>query len=271
MEKLPIPEEDVVAIADIAPGVFGLRIIMVNVYAVVSDAGWMLIDTGLPHSRGRIKHWTEQHFGATPPNLILLTHAHFDHAGSVQQLAGEWNVPVFVHPLELPYVTGQSQYPPPDPSVGGGLFSLLSSTYPRDPVDLGPAVRTLPEDRSIPGFPDWRWIHTPGHTDGHVSLFREHDRLLMPGDAFCTTKQESFFAVATQRPELHGPPAYFTTDWEAARESVERLAILHPHTIAPGHGQPIAGPDVPANLEALAREFDIVARPAHGKYVDQTA
>jgi glyoxylase-like metal-dependent hydrolase (beta-lactamase superfamily II) len=65
----------------------------------------------------------------------------------------------------------------------------------------------LPEDGTIPGFPEWRWIHTPGHTVGHVSFFRDSDRVLIAGDALATTKQESFLAAAAQTPELHGPPA----------------------------------------------------------------
>jgi len=110
-------------------------------------------------------------------------------------------------------------------------------------------------------------VHTPGHTAGHVSLFRDVDRTLIVGDAFCTTKQESFFAVATQRPELHGPPAYFTTDWDAARDSVRRLAALHSAFIALGHGQPMAGAGTMQPLAELADRFDEVARPEHGHYV----
>jgi glyoxylase-like metal-dependent hydrolase (beta-lactamase superfamily II) len=114
----------------------------------------------------------------------------------------------------------------------------------------------IPEDGSVPGFPEWRWIHTPGHSDGHVSLFREQDRTLIAGHAFVTTKQESFLAAMTQRPELHGPPAYFTTDWDA---------------VATGHGKPLAGADVANTLDTLARDFDRVARPEHGRYVNDHA
>jgi len=145
-------------------------------------------------------------------------------------------------------------------------MALVSKMYPRGPVNIGDAVRPLVA-AAIPELPGWRWIHTPGHTTGHVSLFREGDRLLIAGDAFVTTKQESFLAVATQRPELHGPPAYFTTDWDAAEASVERLAALRPATVATGHGLPLAGPHVAEALSELARDFDRVARPEHGRYV----
>lgn len=85
---------------------------------------------------------------------------------------------------------------------------------------------------------------------------------MLVGDAFCTTKPESFFeANFLQTPELHGPPAYFTSDWSAAKASVEKLARLQPATVAPGHGKPLAGPGVPAALRALALRFEEVAVP----------
>jgi glyoxylase-like metal-dependent hydrolase (beta-lactamase superfamily II) len=101
-----------------------------------------------------------------------------------------------------------------------------------------------------------------------VSLFRDADRALIVGDAFCTTKQESFFAVATQRPELHGPPAYYTTDWHAARASVSQLAALEPAFIAPSHGQPMAGDEAARLLTELSQRFDEIAVPEQGRYVD---
>jgi glyoxylase-like metal-dependent hydrolase (beta-lactamase superfamily II) len=62
-------------------------------------------------------------------------------------------------------------------------------------------------------MPEWRYMHTPGHTSGHISLFRNEDGVLLAGDAFVTTNQESLIAVMTQKKELHGPPKYFTYNW----------------------------------------------------------
>jgi len=176
-------------------------------------------------------------------------------------------VPVYVHPEELPYVTGRRDYPVPDPSVGGGLMARVSSMFPRRATDFGNAVHELPADRSLPGLPGWEWHHTPGHSAGHVSFFRRSDRTLIAGDAFCTTKQESLVAALTQRPELHGPPAYFTTDWDAARNSILTLSRLEPVSIAAGHGRPVVGIDAKRALFELAARFDVAARPPAGRYV----
>ena len=111
-------------------------------------------------------------------------------------------------------------------------------------------------------MPGWTLIHTPGHTPGHVSFFRESDGTLLVGDAFCTTKPESFFAANFSQPaELHGPPSYFTSDWSAAKVSVRKLAALEPATVAPGHGKPLAGAEVSQALHKLADDFERIAVP----------
>jgi glyoxylase-like metal-dependent hydrolase (beta-lactamase superfamily II) len=201
----------------------------------------------------------------------LLTHGHFDHVGSLRDLADFWNVPVYAHAMERPYLTGASKYPPPDPSVGGGAMAWMAGLYPRGPIDIGDRLRNLPADNTVPGLEGWRWIPTPGHSPGHVSFFRDEDRVLIAGDAFVTTKQESMMAVIEQRPEMHGPPAYFTPDWDAARLSVGRLAALQPAVVATGHGVPMVGPRMEDALDFLAENFDDIARPTHGRYVRRPA
>lgn len=270
MESIPLPEYEAVPLDSVAPDVKGLRILFVNVYGIrTPDGGWTLIDTGLFLSFSKIKKWAESQFGEARPKAIILTHGHFDHTGTAEELVKEWNVPVYAHHDELTYLTGKVKYPPPDPTVGGGLMAIMSPLYPRTSADLSGKVEVLPADGSVPTLPGWRWLHTPGHATGHVSLFREEDRLLIVGDAFCTTDNNSFLAVAQQKPELNGPPAYYTPDWDAARESVRKLAELRPRTIAPGHGLPISGELVASQLQQLAANFDRIARPDHGKYVQK--
>ncbi len=261
MDKVAVPEEQVVPMEAVAPGVRGLRIAFVNVFAVTHpDGRWTLVDAGLPFTDGSVRRWAEKHFQGAP-NAIVLTHGHFDHVGGAPALAEDWDVPVYAHRLEHPYLTGQEEYAAPNWSAGGGVMTLLSPLYPKGPVNLDGRLLPLGEG-AVASMPGWEVLHTPGHTPGHCSLYHAGERTLLVGDAFCTTKPESFFEAAlAQQPELHGPPAYFTSDWAAAQDSVERLAGLPVAVVAPGHGKPLAGPDVRGEVRELAVRFRAVAVP----------
>ena len=247
-----------------------LGIVSVVFYGLpgAGDRQWVLIDAGLPNMAGQIIQAAAERFGENArPSAIIMTHGHSDHSGSLKELAEHWDAPVYAHPLEMPYLDGTAGYPPPDPTVGGGLMSLLSTLFPRGPIDVSDRLQALPHDGSVPGMPGWVWLHTPGHTPGQVSLWRESDRTILAADAFVTTAQESVYAAATQSPQMHGPPMYFTPDWVNARKSVEYLAALEPELAVTGHGRAMRGAEMRAALHTLARDFDQIAVPQQGQYV----
>jgi glyoxylase-like metal-dependent hydrolase (beta-lactamase superfamily II) len=261
-------------IHEVAPDLGYQRHMIVNVvyYGLPDLAEWVLIDTGLPGSGAAIERAAAKRFGKDrPPFAIIMTHGHTDHAGALVSLAEKWNVPVYAHRLEFPYLNGQSPYPPPDTSVSSGMMAKTSPMLGRGPVDASMWLQELPWDGTVPGMPDFRWIHTPGHTPGHISLWRASDRTIIAGDAFITTSQESVYAVMTQREELHGPPQYFTTDWQAAKVSVQQLAALEPELAVTGHGHALRGEKMREALHQLARDFDRVAVPEKGRYVMEAA
>ncbi len=255
----------------VATEVYRLRHLFVNVYFVGTPENWVLVDAALPGSADDIIHAAEERFGeGTKPTSIILTHGHFDHVGAFPNLFEHWDVPVWAHPIELPHLTGQADYPPPDPTVGKGVMALMSFAYPNKAIDLGDRVKALPLDGEVPDLSGWRWIHTPGHTDGHISLYRAEDGVLIAGDAFVTVEQESLYKVATQKQEIHGPPAYFTPDWNAAEESIRVLQALNPSVAATGHGTPMEGEALAQGLLGLIADFDEVAIPNHGRSNSQT-
>lgn len=243
---------------------------IVNVVFVGHACGnWTLVDAGLPKSAKHIIAAAEKRFGRhNKPDAIILTHGHFDHVGGIIELVEYWDVPVYAHELELQYLTGKSSYPSPDSTVSSGLIAKLSPFYPNDPIDLGENISQLPDNNSVPTMPEWRWIHTPGHTPGHVSLFRERDRTLIVGDAFVTVKQENLYEVFIQKPEISGPPQYFTTDWQSAFDSVKSLKALNPAVAITGHGVPFTGEELTHSLKDLVRDFDRIAVPKIGKYLN---
>jgi glyoxylase-like metal-dependent hydrolase (beta-lactamase superfamily II) len=128
---------------EIAPGLACIQTAFVNCYFVGEPlAPWTLVDTGLPGFAGRVRDAAWQRF-RRKPRAIVLTHGHFDHAGNALALAEEWRVPVYCAREEMPYLTGRSDYPPPDPTIGGFLAF---------------ASRFMPSARSICGhtFANWR-------------------------------------------------------------------------------------------------------------------
>lgn len=223
---------------------------------------WLLVDAGLPKQADTIIEAAEERFGAgKPPKAIVLTHGHFDHVGSIIECIRHWNVGVWAHEAELPYLTGRASYMEPDPTADSGLVAKMSPWFPNDPIQLGEQVRALPHDGSLPHFPEWKWMLTSGHTPGHISLFRESTRSLVAGDAFVTVKQESIYKVMIQEFEINGPPKYFTPDWHAAKASVLKLRRLQPRVAITGHGKPAVGTALTDGLMRLCERFDELALP----------
>lgn len=94
---------------EVLPDVFCYTIQIVNICLIEQPKTneFVLIDTGMPTATEEIIHIVENRFGPNQrPQAIILTHGHFDHVGTVIDLVKFWQVPVYAHPLELPFLTG---------------------------------------------------------------------------------------------------------------------------------------------------------------------
>ena len=246
-----------------------------NVYFVRSPSGWVLIDTASKNCGRFIRMAAESLFGAnTRPEVILLTHDHPDHAGSVLELVRMWGAPVYVHPDEWPLVALSDiatieQYANP---LDRWLILPILRTMPRRRVEsmlarecLESVVRVFDPRAAVPGLPDWQCIPTPGHTPGHAAFFRSSDRVLIAGDALVTVDLNSWRSVLMwllRRPTMcvSGPPWYSTWNRRVATESVIALAGLEPRVLASGHGMPMSGDEIPAAVRAFADSLARLAR-----------
>lgn len=256
---------------EVLPDLYCYNVQIVNIAMVGNpdDNEFVLVDAGMPNSADTIISAIEERFGPkSRPKAVILTHGHFDHVGAIIELIEHWDVPVYAHELEIPFLTGEKSYPEPDTSVEGGMIAKMSFMFPNEPIHLGNRIKALPSDHTVPHLSEFQWIHTPGHTPGHISLFREKDRALIVGDAFVTVKQESLYSVLTQEQEISGPPRYLTPDWDSAWESVKKLESLNPSVAITGHGLPMSGELLRNSLKKLANEFDRIAVPDYGKFVD---
>jgi glyoxylase-like metal-dependent hydrolase (beta-lactamase superfamily II) len=254
---------------EIAPDLAYKRLAIVNIvfYGApgAADRQWVLIDSGVVGTSSVIASAARKRFGKdSRPAAIILTHGHFDHVAGLKELSEHWDVPIYAHVLEHPYLDGRSAYQLAKPVVSSGLLALLSPLFPGERIEIGSRLHALPDDGSVPAMRGWRWFHTPGHAPGHVSLWRESDRTLVVGDAFITTDMESAYAVTVQKRELHGPPMFVTQDWREAGKSVAALAELEPELVITGHGEPMDGEEMRRALHQLADHFDELAAPQHG-------
>lgn len=251
---------------EIATGVYrvetGRGLTEANVYLVRSGSAWALIDTAWPHRGQLIKSAAESLFGTgARPAAIVLTHIHPDHSGSALELARMWDLPVHVHPGELPLAPGGylPQYGNP---LDRWLIAPLLAVMPRRKVEASLARNSLEGTAQafdpavgVPGLPDWQAVPTPGHTPGHVAFFRSADRVLITGDAVLTVNLNSVPDLLAGRHRVSGPPYISTWNWPAAKQSAAALARLRPEVLACGHGRPMTGAQAAASLASFSDRF----------------
>src|SRR4051794_26843561 len=222
---------------EIAPDVFHLPLVPrngVNAYLI----GDVLVDTGLRTSAGKIK----DALGGRELEAIALTHAHGDHGGSARKLSEALGVPVWVGAADREAVeTGKVVTKPPFDKPGLSVIAGALGNMPAVPV-----ARDLHEgDELSAGF---TVLDTPGHSPGHVSFWRESDRVLICGDVFFNMN------LLTTAPGLREPPGPFTVDVAQNRESQRRVAQLEAEVAGFGHGPVIesgAGAQLAAFVEKL--------------------
>lgn len=187
---------------------------MVNCYLV----GDVLVDAGTPGARRRLLRQLSGH----RVTAHAVTHAHPDHFGSSRAVCEAMDLPLWCGAKDAEAIETAT------PAIGPGLIPKLLSKMPKVPSYA--VSRGLVEGDDVAGF---EVLDVPGHSPGHIALWRESDRVLITGDVF--------FHLGRR---VSAPWPFLTADVEANRASMRRLAALRPAVALFGHGPPVRDPDV---------------------------
>jgi glyoxylase-like metal-dependent hydrolase (beta-lactamase superfamily II) len=232
-----------------------------NAYLVRAGSMWTLVDAGWAGDATRIVAAARSLLGAgAVPAAILLTHIHPDHSGAARVLAETWRCPILLHPAESAIASGdfgamERFAGPLDRWVILPVMRALGERRRAGLLQRGSLaglIRELEPNGVVPGVEGWEWIHTAGHTPGHVSFVRPEDSIVLTGDALVTLEVNTLAGLLSGRQGLSGPPRYTTWSPRLARAAVAAIAALEPAVVGGGHGRPLTGPGTAAAVRAFA-------------------
>lgn len=200
-----------------------------NCYLINTNAGYLLIDTGLATKRAKLEA-ALQYNGCKPGNLllILLTHGDPDHAGNALYLKKKWGAKIAMHADDFGMVEyGDTKWNrKPQPDSISPLLILLKPLIPLfykapDLEKFNPDLAIDEDfDLSAYGF-DVKVLHLPGHSKGSIGILTDKGELFC-GDLIYT----------------HTPGFYLCDDESATSASLEKLKKLDITIVYPGHGKP---------------------------------
>jgi hydroxyacylglutathione hydrolase len=204
-------------VKEVADGVWklsGLPPNAINVFLV----GDVLVDAATRHARRRIM----RQLAGREVRAHALTHAHPDHQGASHEVCERLGIPLWcgegdADAAERPELMRDRQ---PGASINRLIWRAWAGPGQR-------VERRLHEGDEVAGF---RVIDVPGHSAGHIALWRESDRVLIAGDVLNSMN------LITTIPGLQEPPKVFTPDPARNRESIKRIAALEPRVACFGHG-----------------------------------
>ncbi|CAH1192283.1 putative metallo-hydrolase YflN [Paenibacillus auburnensis] len=199
----------------------------VNCYLVIEEQELTVIDAALPFStKGIIAAAAKLQ---KPITRIVLTHAHGDHVGALDELKRQLpEAKVYISERDAALLRGDRSLRPGEPQTP------IKGSVPKK---LKTVADVLLHEGDLVG--SLQAISTPGHTPGSMSFLDQRSGALIAGDAFQTFRRT---AVSGTVVPLFPFPAMATWNKELALASAQKLLGSSPTILAPGHGNLLKNP-----------------------------
>lgn len=220
---------------------------MINAFLLQGPAGCILIDSGLPgteHKIGRVLQKNGLNF--TDIKLIVITHAHIDHAGNAATLRALCGAPILAHRADLNYFEGKSRMQFCNTGWFGWLFSKTGAIQkPYTPftpdILLGPGEEFNLQPYALQGYVQ----STPGHTAGSVSVVLENSIALV-GDLISSGILLGGIVLTgkPKRPPFEDDPLQVSLELAALNERGIEMFYM-------GHGGPLPRQAVARHIKHL--------------------
>jgi len=189
----------------------------INVYLL----GDVLIDSGTRFAASRILRRLKNR----PVTMHALTHAHPDHQGSSHRICERLGIPLWCSEADADAMENPGEMMARMPP------HWLSASI--GPVWAGPPHPVAHRFREGDRVGSFVVVESPGHTAGHVSFWRQSDRILVIGDVISNLNIYSGLVM------LREPERFFSLDPAQNRRSARRLIELEPKLVCFGHGPPL--------------------------------
>jgi glyoxylase-like metal-dependent hydrolase (beta-lactamase superfamily II) len=207
-----------------------------NIYLIPGKPN-TLIDAGFPLDERRILKALD---GARL-DLIVATHYHIDHVGTMSRLKGRFACEVAAHTSDAGVMEGAVPYRVYQLDLLRNVYyKVLSPMYQYEYVGVD---RPLEDGNALEVLGGLEVVHLPGHTEGSIALYQSDRGILFSGDT-----------IRNEKNVLEGPPPKFSENIDEALENIrEKVLMLDFDVLLPGHGEPILS-GARLGVERLVRE-----------------
>lgn len=198
---------------------------------IVKGERTVIVDTGYAGNGNKILHYLlKNSIKPEDVSMIILTHGHIDHYGSAEELRIKTGASIAAHKSDAEYLKKGINY------IGAptGLFgNIIKSFFIGTDESISKSLKVdivFEKEVDLLEFGiDGRVIHTPGHTEGSISLILSNGEVIV-GDLIMG-------GILFKRVP-HYP--LFVSDISKLRDSIKRVIQLSPKVIYASHGGPFS-------------------------------